>query len=217
MSSENATKEVACLSVVIFFVLLHYNRMTNDIYNDIEKACDVLRRGGIILYPTDTIWGIGCDARRIDAVRRVYEIKRRANSKAMLLLVADEAMLSDYVGKIPEATISFIRFADRPTTVIYPHPRGIAKNLLADDGSVGIRVTSEAYSAELCRRFGAPIVSTSANVSGQPSPRFFAEINDVIRDSVDFIAGYRRSDATINKASRIVKLSNDNSLTIIRE
>lgn len=204
------------LSIAIIFCTFA-TTMNIDFYNDLEKACEVLGSGGVILYPTDTIWGIGCDARCSKAIRRIYQIKQRDDSKALLLLVADEKMLRDYVGEIPDQVLEIIRTSQRPTSVIFPHPSGIAREVLADDGSVGIRITYEAFSSELCRRFGSPIVSTSANVSGNAFPHSYADISEEIRRAVDYIVDYRRVDSAACRASRIVKLSDNNTITIIRE
>ena len=138
---------------------------------DIKKACQVMREGGVILYPTDTIWGIGCDATNEDAVRRVYEIKQRQDSKAMLVLVDSSVKVDFYVRDVPEVAWDLIDLADKPLTIIYSGARNLAANLLAEDGSVGIRVTNEDFSKRLCQQFRKAIVSTSANISGQPSPK----------------------------------------------
>ena len=145
---------------------------------EIKKACQVMREGGVILYPTDTIWGIGCDATNEEAVRRVYEIKHRADSKAMLVLVDSAVKVNFYVQDVPEVAWDLIELADKPLTIIYSGARNLAPNLLAEDGSVGIRVTGEEFSKRLCQQFRKAIVSTSANVSGQPSPQNFSEISE---------------------------------------
>ena len=154
---------------------------------EIKKACQVMREGGVILYPTDTIWGIGCDATNEDAVRRVYEIKQRADSKAMLVLVDSAVKVDFYVQDVPEVAWDLIELTDKPLTIIYSGARNLAPNLLAEDGSVGIRVTSEEFSKRLCQQFRKAIVSTSANVSGQPSPQNFSEISEAIKAAVDYI------------------------------
>ena len=159
---------------------------------DIKKACQVMREGGVILYPTDTIWGIGCDATNEEAVRRVYEIKQRADSKAMLVLVDTPVKVDFYVQDVPEIAWDLIDLADKPLTIIYSGARNLAPNLLAEDGSVGIRVTNEAFSQRLCQQFRKAIVSTSANISGQPSPHNFSEISEEIKSAVDYIVSYRQ-------------------------
>ena len=140
---------------------------------DIKKACEVMAAGGIILYPTDTIWGIGCDATNEKAVQRVYELKRRTDNKAMLVLMDSEAKLDRYVSDVPDIAWDLISVSDKPLTIIYSSAKNLATNLLGADGSVGIRITNEEFSKKLCERFRKPLVSTSANVSGEPSPANF--------------------------------------------
>ena len=146
---------------------------------DIKKACEVMAAGGIILYPTDTIWGIGCDATNEKAVQRVYELKRRADNKAMLVLMDSEAKLDRYVSDVPDIAWDLISVSDKPLTIIYSSAKNLATNLLGADGSVGIRITNEEFSKKLCERFRKPLVSTSANVSGEPSPANFSEVSEV--------------------------------------
>ena len=184
---------------------------------DIKKALEVLKRGGVILYPTDTIWGLGCDATNEAAVNRIYEIKQRSDSKALITLVDSEAKLQYYVRNIPTIAWDIIDMATKPTTIIYEGARNLASNLLSDDGSVGIRITKEAFSKQLCLRFKKAIVSTSANISGQPSPQNFAEISEAIRSQVDFIVSYRQEEKIKCKASSIIKLGTHNEIKIIRE
>lgn len=184
--------------------------------NDISKAVSVMKRGGVILYPTDTVWGIGCDATSSDAIRRVYEIKRRSDSKALISLVSDIDMLERFVGNVPLSVADFLEKSDRPTTVVYPSCRLLAPELLADDGSAGIRVTSEIYSRGLCQELGVPVVSTSANISGEPAPALFSEISDEIISAVDYVADFRRDDSTVSAPSRVVKLNSDGSFIILR-
>ena len=149
--------------------------------DDIKKACEIMEKGGIILYPTDTIWGIGCDATNEDAVKRVYEIKKRIDSKALIVLVDKPVKVEFYVREVPEIAWDLIDVANKPLTIVYPNARNLATNVLADDGSVGIRITQETFSRKLCERFRKAIVSTSANVSGQPAPTNFNEISDEIK------------------------------------
>lgn len=184
---------------------------------EIKKACQVMREGGVILYPTDTIWGIGCDATNEEAVRRVYEIKRRADSKAMLVLVDSAVKVDFYVQDVPEVAWDLIELADKPLTIIYSGARNLAPNLLAEDGSVGIRVTGEVFSKRLCQQFRKAIVSTSANVSGQPSPQNFSEISEEIKAAVDYIVDYRREETTQAKPSSIIKLDKGGVIKIIRQ
>ena len=190
--------------------------MDKNWIEDIKKACQVMQEGGVILYPTDTIWGIGCDATNEGAVRRVYEIKHRADSKAMLVLVDSAVKVDFYVQDVPAVAWDLIDVADKPLTIIYSGARNLAPNLLAEDGSVGIRVTGEEFSKALCFRFRKAIVSTSANVSGQPSPRTFAEISDEIKNAVDYVVEARRTEAGPARPSSIIKLGQGGEVKIIR-
>lgn len=190
--------------------------MDKNWIEDIKKACQVMQDGGVILYPTDTIWGIGCDATNEEAVRRVYEIKHRADSKAMLVLVDSAVKVDFYVQDVPAVAWDLLDVADKPLTIIYSGARNLASNLLAEDGSVGIRVTGEEFSKALCFRFRKAIVSTSANVSGQPSPRTFAEISDEIKNAVDYVVEARRTEAGLARPSSIIKLGQGGEVKIIR-
>lgn len=187
------------------------------INEDIKKACEVLAKGGVILYPTDTVWGIGCDATNAEAVKRVYEIKKRADSKAMLVLVDSEAKVEFYVKDVPAVAWDLIELSTRPLTIIYDGARNLAPNLLAEDGSVGIRVTKESFSKQLCFRFKKAIVSTSANISGQPSAANFSEISDEIKQAVDYIVENRRDASEKPKPSSIIKLGAGGTVKVIRE
>ncbi len=184
---------------------------------DVKKAVEVMRNGGIILYPTDTIWGIGCDASNPAAVRRIFELKRRSDSKSMLSLIDSDAKLGYYVPDIPDVAYDLMDLAEKPLTIIYDNVRHMAPELIADDGSAGIRVTKEEFSRELCRRMGGAVVSTSANISGQPSPANFSEISDEIRAGVDYIVEYRQTEQTRSVASGIIKLGSGGLVKVIRE
>ena len=186
---------------------------------DIDKAVAVLREGGLILYPTDTVWGIGCDATDPAAVRRVFAVKRRADSKALITLVADVDSLAAHTSVDRETASRMSEEAadGRPTTVIYPGGRSLAPELLADDGSVGMRLTREAVSSALCRGLGRPLVSTSANISGEPAPAVFKEITREILDAVDYVVEARRDDESRSLPSRVVKIESDGSVRVIRE
>lgn len=184
--------------------------------DEVKRACDVLRNGGVILYPTDTVWGIGCDATNEEAVRRVYEIKRRTDSKAMLVLVDSDVKVQSFVREVPPVAWDLIELSEKPLTIVYDGARNLAPNLLAEDGSVGIRVTREEFSKQLCFRFGRPIVSTSANVSGESAPRSFAEISDEVRQEVDYIVEVRQDEPPCNTPSGIVKLGAGGVVKVIR-
>lgn len=176
-----------------------------------------MNEGGVILYPTDTIWGIGCDATNEEAVRRVYQIKQRSDSKAMLVLVDSPVKVDFYVQDVPEVAWDLIEVADKPLTIIYSGARNLASNLIAEDGSVGIRVTNEEFSKRLCQQFRKAIVSTSANISGQPSPKNFSEISEEVKSAVDYIVGYRQEEMSNPKPSSIIKLGKGGVIKIIRE
>lgn len=191
--------------------------MREEAKEEIRKACEVMQKGGVILYPTDTIWGIGCDATNEEAVRRVFAIKQRADSKALLALVDSEARLQQYVRNVPEVAWDLIELSDKPITLILNGVSGLAPNLLAEDGSVGIRVTKEVFSHGLCFRYRKAIVSTSANVSGEPSPANFSEISEEIKAAVDYVVDYRQKDTSRGVASSIVKLGLGGEVEIIRK
>jgi len=193
------------------------NSRSASMEEEIKKACEVLRDGGIILYPTDTIWGIGCDATNEKAVQRIYDIKKRSDSKSMLVLLDSSAKLDFYVSELPDIALDLIEVSDKPLTVIYSGAKNVAPNLIAEDGSLGIRITNEAFSRNLCQRFRKPLVSTSANISGQPSPRNFSEINDEIIRSVDYVVNYRRTDNQLAKPSGIIQIGSGGLVKVIRE
>jgi len=191
--------------------------MNMSFVDDIVKAVEVLRSGGIILYPTDTIWGIGCDATNQAAVSRIYEIKQRRDTKSMLVLMENPNLLNSYVSEVPEIAWELIEVADTPLTIIYPGAKNLAANLLADDGSIGIRITSEAFTQQLIQRFRKPVVSTSANISGQKSPQNFSEISQEIKKSVDFIVNFRQDDLSKSVPSGIIKLGVGGQIEVIRK
>ena len=184
---------------------------------DINKACEILSAGGLILYPTDTIWGIGCDATNEEAVRKVYKLKQRMDSKAMLVLTDSTAKLNNYVEEVPDQAWDLVDLATKPLTIIYPKAKNLPACLVAEDGSIGIRVSSEEFSRKLCERFRKPLVSTSANVSGTPAPAVFSEITEEIRNGVDYIVKYRQDDNTKSAPSSIIKLGLGGLIQIIRE
>lgn len=182
----------------------------------VKQAVDVMRKGGIILYPTDTVWGLGCDATNEKAVAKVYAIKQRNDAKALITLTDNENILSYFMKEVPEIAYDLIECADKPLTIIYPNAKNLAPNLLAEDGSVGIRVTREEVSATLCQRMRTPIVSTSANISGEPTPQTFSEITNDIKDQVDFIMPLRQDDNTPHEPSGIIKLFANGTFKMIR-
>lgn len=184
--------------------------------DDLDHAVEVLRRGGLILYPTDTVWGIGCDATNSSAVARIYALKQRADAKSMLVLVDSTATLERVVRSVPEVAYDMIDLAVRPITIIYDHADGVAPELLAEDGSLGVRVTRESFSQSLCRALRRPIVSTSANISGSPTPAVFSAISPEIIAGVDYVVRYRQDDRSQSAPSQIIKLSNDGTVSIIR-
>lgn len=193
--------------------------MNNNRYDkeDLQTALRVLREGGIIAYPTDTVWGIGCDATNADAVKRIYALKRREDSKSMLVLL-DSAAKLDYYADVPEAAEMLLGVQEnvKPLTLIYPNARHLAENLVAEDGSIGIRITDEAFSRALCAQLKKPIVSTSANISGHATAHFYHEIETEILDGVDYVCRYRREDSTPHEPSSIIKVNTDNTFQIIR-
>ncbi len=184
---------------------------------DILKALETLQNGGLILYPTDTIWGIGCDATNPEAVKRIYQLKQREDSKSMLVLLDNEAKLNSYMDQVPEMAWDLIEFSTKPLTIIYPNAKNLADNLLAEDKSIGIRVSKEEFSHKLCQRFKKPIVSTSANISGQPSPSCFSDISENIKKNVDYIVNYRQEESANPAPSSIIKLGLGGEINIIRE
>lgn len=185
--------------------------------NDIKKALEVLKSGGVILYPTDTIWGLGCDATNPDAVKRIYNIKKREDSKSMLVLMENPALLERYVEEVPDVAWDLAEISTTPLTVIYPGAKNLAANLIAADDSIGIRFTKEEFTSRLLQRFRRPIVSTSANISGEEAPTFFDEISEEVKEQVDYIVEYRQDDITPAQPSSIIKLGPGGQINIIRE
>jgi L-threonylcarbamoyladenylate synthase len=183
---------------------------------EVDHALEVLKSGGVILYPTDTIWGIGCDATNENAVKRIYEIKKREDSKSMIILVADERDVLRYVAAPDLSVFDFIEEQTRPTTIIFEHAVGLPDNLVAEDGSIAIRIVRDEFCRHLIKRLRKPIVSTSANISGNASPKNFLEISGEIKNTVDHIVKWRQDDVTIAQASQIIKWNNDGTRTVIR-
>ena len=192
---------------------------------DLQEALRVLRSGGVIVYPTDTVWGIGCDATNTEAVKKIYALKQREDSKSMLVLL-DSAAKLDYYVDVPEAAEMLLGVesqkskeeseSSKPMTIIYPEARNLAANLIAEDGSVGIRITSEPFSKALCAQLRHPIVSTSANISGHPTAHFFHEIEEEILEGADYVCLFRREDEIPHEPSSIIKINSDGSFKVIR-
>ncbi len=182
---------------------------------DIQNCLTVLKDGGIILYPTDTIWGIGCDATNAKAVARIFQLKQRADEKAMIVLVAEEKDVLKYTASTDLRVFDYLQNNAKPTTVIYEGAIGLADNLIAKDGSVGIRICHDIFCKHLIKRFRKPIVSTSANISGQPTASFFAQISDDIKNAVDYIVKHRQDDTTIANPSSVIKWNNG-AVSVIR-
>ncbi len=183
---------------------------------DIKKCTEILANGGLILYPTDTVWGIGCDATNPEAVKKVYDLKQRNDSKALICLVSNDAMLERYIEEVPDVAYDIIDLATKPTTIVYDNPKGIAKNLIADDNTIAIRIASDKFCKYLIGNFKKPIVSTSANISGENTPENYAEISDVILKGVDYIVSLQPENQ-IKSPSSIIKLSNDGTVRVIRK
>ncbi len=191
-------------------------RLSQESKEDIRRAVEVMNQGGVILYPTDTIWGLGCDATNPEAVKRIYEIKQRTDAKALISLVDSETKVQFYVKEVPEVAWDVMELSEKPMTVVFDGGRNLAPNLLAEDGSVAIRITKEAFSKELCMRMKRAVVSTSANISGQPAPRCFSEISEEIKTAVDYICTSRQDEPPTQTASSIIKLGAGGEVTIIR-
>lgn len=213
-----------CKFLLTFAVEME-NRYKKD---DLQNALRVLRNGGVILYPTDTVWGIGCDATNEQAVARVYDIKRRIDSKAMLVLLDGAGKLQGYMERVPDTAWMLLESTavspndtmnsspHRPLTIIYPNARNLAQNLLAEDGSVGIRITEEPFTKALCEQLHHPIVSTSANFSGEPAAKNFQDIHPELLCAVDYVCEFRRQDTTSHQPSSIIKIDEAERITIIR-
>ena len=191
--------------------------MESDFREDIKQALEVLRKGGIILYPTDTIWGIGCDATNAEAVERIRQLKKRKDSQRMLVLMENPNLLNSYIDEVPEVAWDLIDVADKPLTIVYPGAKNLAKNLVADDGSIGIRISSEAFTQQLIQRLRKSIVSTSANIGGEPCPAYFDEVSQEIIDGVDYVVQYRQDDRSPSRPSSIIKLGVGGEIEILRK
>lgn len=188
-----------------------------DFDKDLEHCLAVLNEGGTILYPTDTVWGIGCDATNPAAVQKVYAIKERPAKKSMIVLLADEKDILQYVSNPNPHVFEYLKTVQKPTTIVYDGAVGLAQNLVCDDGTIAIRIVQDKFCRHLIKRFRKPLVSTSANLSGEPTPAIFREILNPVRTSVDYVVHYRQDDETAAQSSAVVKLNRDGSTTIIRE
>lgn len=188
---------------------------------DVKNAVEVLRKGGVILYPTDTVWGIGCDATNAEAVKRVYEIKQRDDSKALICLVDSDARLQRYVRQVPDVAwqlIDSLQEGDtKPTTIVLDGAVNLAPNLIADDGSIALRITNEPFSKELCYRFQKALVSTSANISGEPAAQNYCDIAQELIDAVDYVCWSRRQEHKPHQPSSIIRLRQNGEVEIIRK
>lgn len=188
-----------------------------DFQDDIENSLEVLRRGGVVLYPTDTVWGLGVDALNEDAIEKVFAVKERPHEKSLILLLSDKEQLFTYTENLPTNIAEILDGFESPTTVIYPRAKNLPKNVVHSDGSVAFRITEEPFSKALIDSLQRPLVSTSANISGSPAPRAFAEINPAIKNNVDYVVRYRQGDLSKAPPSRIVTLNRDGSLVVVRE
>ena len=188
-----------------------------DIEEDLKKSLQILREGGVILYPTDTIWGLGCDATDSAAVEKIFSIKSRSDSKSLIILVDGLTMLERYTDEIPEIAYELVSASDAPLTVIYPSGKNLAPAVCSNDGSVAIRICKEKFCSELLKRFRKPLVSTSANISGDPPPQVFGEINKKIVESAGYAVEYRRDDIKKRSPSSIIKIEKNGVFKIIRE
>ncbi len=189
----------------------------SDIKEDIEKSLAVLNAGGLILYPTDTVWGIGCDATNPEAVAKIYALKQRNPNKSMLILLDNINKIYNYVDDVPEIALDIIELADKPTTVIFSNAKNLADNLIAEDGSIGIRIVDADFCNRLLARFKKPIVSTSANISAEPSPQNFSEISDEIKEKIDYIVQWQQTNSVSIKPSSVIKIDAGGLIKIIRK
>ncbi|MBW2961382.1 L-threonylcarbamoyladenylate synthase [Mesonia aestuariivivens] len=183
---------------------------------EINNTTAILKRGGLILYPTDTVWGIGCDATNAEAIDKIFALKKRAENKSMICLVSDYKMLNQYVEEIPEVAYDILKYAEKPTTIVFDDPIRVAENLIAEDNSLAIRVCKDTFCNKLIRKFKRPIVSTSANISGQPTPKSFDQISPEILKGVDYVVNLQPSKKSA-KPSTVIKLSLDGKVQIIRK
>lgn len=191
--------------------------MNEEIENEVSKCLEVLINGGVILYPTDTIWGLGCDATNEEAVNKIYKIKGRSGAKSMIALVNDDRMLYRYVKEVPEMAWDLMGYSEKPITIIYSEGKGLAKGVIPDDGTVAIRMVKDEFCQKLIQKLGKPLVSTSANASGRPSPKSFPEIEDEILEAVDYVVNLRQNETGGAIPSSIVQLGSKGEIKIIRK
>ncbi|MBA79604.1 L-threonylcarbamoyladenylate synthase [Leeuwenhoekiella sp.] len=185
-------------------------------FDEVSESLPVLKRGGLLLYPTDTVWGIGCDATNAEAVDKIYELKKRPESKALICLVSDLKMLRQYVEDIPEVAYNILKYADQPTTIVYDNPIRIAENLVGADNTLGIRIVQDEFCQTLIRKLGKPLVSTSANLSGEPTPMRYPEISAAVLEGVDYVVNLQRKHKS-TKSSTVIRLSSDGQVKILRK
>lgn len=185
-------------------------------HDDIAQCVKTLQAGGTILYPTDTVWGIGCDATNAEAVAKIYAIKKRNEANSMIILLADEADIVHYTNDPAPVIFDFVKGVHKPTTIIYDDAKNLAANLVNNDGSIGIRIVKDPFCKDLIRRFGKPIVSTSSNISGYPPPSFFEDIDSEIKSGVDYIVQHRQDDLTPSEPSTVIKLGRDGNVQVLR-
>lgn len=188
-----------------------------NLVKEVQAAEEELLVGNVILYPTDTVWGIGCDAENAEAVKKIFKIKEREESKSMIVLVSDVEMLRRYIENVPNDFEKLVESQERPTTFVLSGAKNLPDELVAEDGSIGMRVVKEEFCHRLMQQFGRPLVSTSANVSGENSPRTFAEISDKIKGRVDYVVRWRQDEDVESRPSRIVKIDEKGKQTVIRE
>jgi L-threonylcarbamoyladenylate synthase len=194
-----------------------HRKLKIDFTKEIERCIAVLKNGGTILYPTDTIWGIGCDATNVEAVKKIFKIKQRDENKSMIVLLDDESKLIKYMKEIPSLAFELIEYSVKPLTIIYPDALNLAKNVIAQDGSIAIRIVKDDFCKQLIRKFNKPIVSTSANVSGDDAPQQFSEIKEEIKSSVDYVVNLPDKKNSPTVPSSIIKLEVDGRIKIIRK
>ena len=190
--------------------------MNDSLNNDVDNCINTIKKGGLILYPTDTVWGLGCDPLNPDAIRKIYQLKNRPDEKSLILLAEDERMIRKYIDHPHHFVFEYLSDTKKPTTVIYSNPIGLPKELVENNNSIAIRIPNDPFCISLLKKLGSPIVSTSANISGNPTPQIFSQIDDKIKSGVDYIVNYRQSDNNLSEPSSIIKILDDGKIQIIR-